>query len=460
MPFSSKKGTGHQGETNAREAALVILKEVEEKEAYLNLVLNRVISRRSFPPAERSLLTELAYGVIQHLHTLDWVISLYSTRSLEKLTPWIRNILRMGTYQLLYLERIPEAAAVDEAVKLAHRYGHKGVAGLVNAVLRKISRSKDNLPWPSREQEPALYLSLRYAYPLWMVQRWIKNLGAEAAEAHCSAGNRRPPLTIRTNTLRLSREELQRVLQAEGTGSRECRYAPEGLYLKLAHSLVELKSFQQGLFQVQGESSMLAAPLLNPQPGELVLDLCSAPGGKTIHLAALMKNQGRIIAADLYPHRLKLVQAAAERQGIQIIQTENIDGRSLPSEWQGTFQRVLLDVPCSGLGVIRRKGDLKWRRRPEDIASLSQLQMQLLRSAFQALCSGGVLLYSACTTEPEETTEVINKFLAQERLAQPVMLSPFLPQELHAEEKIAGQIFLWPAQHNLDGFFLARIRKK
>ncbi|MGI6308910.1 MAG: 16S rRNA (cytosine(967)-C(5))-methyltransferase RsmB [Dethiobacteria bacterium] len=460
MPFSSKKGTGHQGETNAREAALVILKEVEEKEAYLNLVLNRVLSRRSFPPAERSLLTELAYGVIQHLHTLDWVISLYSTRSLEKLTPWIRNILRMGTYQLLYLERIPEAAAVDEAVKLAHRYGHKGVAGLVNAVLRKISRSKDNLPWPSREQEPALYLSLRYAYPLWMVQRWIKNLGAEAAEAHCSAGNRRPPLTIRTNTLRLSREELQRVLQAEGTGSRECRYAPEGLYLKLAHSLVELKSFQQGLFQVQGESSMLAAPLLNPQPGELVLDLCSAPGGKTIHLAALMKNQGRIIAADLYPHRLKLVQAAAERQGIQIIQTENIDGRSLPSEWQGTFQRVLLDVPCSGLGVIRRKGDLKWRRRPEDIASLSQLQMQLLRSAFQALCSGGVLLYSACTTEPEETTEVINKFLAQERLAQPVMLSPFLPQELHAEEKIAGQIFLWPAQHNLDGFFLARIRKK
>ena len=155
-----------------------------------------------------------------------------------------------------------------------------------------------------------------------------------------------------------------------------------------------------------------------------------------------------------------MVQAAAERQGIQIIQTENIDGRSLPSEWQGTFQRVLLDVPCSGLGVIRRKGDLKWRRRPEDIASLSQLQMQLLRSAFQALCSGGVLLYSACTTEPEETTEVINKFLAQERLAQPVMLSPFFPQELHAEEKIAGQIFLWPAQHNLDGFFLARIRKK
>lgn len=460
MSFSHQKGSLHQGETNAREAALLILKEVEEKEAYLNLVLNRVLAQRSFSPAERSLLTEIVYGVIQRLQTLDWVISLYSTRSLQKLTPWIRNILRMGTYQLLYLERIPEAAAVDEAVKLAHRYGHQGVAGLVNAVLRKISRNKDNLPWPSREQEPALFLSLHYSYPLWMVRRWIKNLGLEAAEAYCSVGNQRPPLTIRTNTLRLSRSELQGVLQKEGAESRECRYAPAGLHLNLTNRLVELKSFQQGLFQVQGESSMLAAPLLNPQPGELVLDLCSAPGGKTMHLAAFMKNQGRIIAADLYPHRLKLVQAAAARLGVQIVETEKIDGRSLPPQWQGIFQRVLLDVPCSGLGVIRRKGDLKWRRRPEDIASLSQLQRQLLRTAFQALCSGGVLLYSACTTEPEETTEVVNRFLAEEPLAQPAMLSPFLPQELSADEKIEGQIFLWPAQHNLDGFFLARIRKK
>lgn len=463
MTFSQRNGpknSSRQGETGAREATLLILKEVEEKGAYLNLALNRVLARHSFTPFERSLLTELVYGIIQRLETLDWAISLYSNRPLDQFTPWIRNILRMGAYQLLYLERIPEAAAVDEAVKLAHRYGHKGVAGLVNAVLREIGRKKNELPWPSRAKEPALYLSLYYAYPLWMVQRWIKNIGFEAAEARCAAGNRRPPLTIRTNTLRVSRNELQEVLQGEGTKTRECRYAPVGLYLDLADRLVALKSFQRGLFQVQGESSMLAATLLNPQPGEAVLDLCSAPGGKTTHLAALMKNRGRIIAADLYPHRLKLVQTACEHQGVQIVETENIDGRSLPPQWQGFFQRVLLDAPCSGLGVIRRKGDLKWRRRPEDIASLSLLQRQLLRSAFQALDSGGVLLYSACTTEPEETTGVIDGFLAEEPLAQLAPLSPFLPQELSTDEKTTGQITLCPVQHDLDGFFLARIRKK
>jgi 16S rRNA (cytosine967-C5)-methyltransferase len=443
----------------AREAALEILKEIEEKGAYLNLVLNRLLSRQSFPGAERTLLTELSYGVIQRLNTLDWVITLYLTHPLEKLTPWVRNILRLGAYQLLYLERVPDSAAVDESVKLAHRYGHKGVAGLVNAVLRKISASKETLPWPERDKDPGLYLSLRYSYPLWMVQRWLKNMGFAETEAFCAAGNLAPPLTVRVNTLRLSKNELKRTLAREGVEATDCRYAVDGLELKLSGRLTDLDGFREGLFQVQGEASMLAAPLLNPQPGETVLDLCSAPGGKTAHMAALMQNQGEIVATDLYPHRLKLVQETAKKYRINIIYPEKLDGRSLPPDKKGAFQRVLLDVPCSGHGVIRRKGDLKWRRKPEDIASLSMLQLQLLKEAFKALNPGGVLLYSACTIEPEETTNVIETFLAQEPSAQPAMLSPLLPAELRSEE-IQGRIFLWPHKHNLDGFFLARIRKK
>jgi 16S rRNA (cytosine967-C5)-methyltransferase len=443
----------------AREAALEILKEIEEKGVYLNLVLNRLLSRQSFPGAERTLLTELSYGVIQRLNTLDWVITLYLTHPLEKLTPWVRNILRLGAYQLLYLERVPDSAAVDESVKLAHRYGHKGVAGLVNAVLRKISASKETLPWPERDKDPGLYLSLRYSYPLWMVQRWLKNMGFAETEAFCAAGNLAPPLTVRVNTLRLSKNELKRTLAREGVEATDCRYAVDGLELKLSGRLTDLDGFREGLFQVQGEASMLAAPLLNPQPGETVLDLCSAPGGKTAHMAALMQNQGEIVATDLYPHRLKLVQETAKKYRINIIYPEKLDGRSLPPDKKGAFQRVLLDVPCSGHGVIRRKGDLKWRRKPEDIASLSMLQLQLLKEAFKALNPGGVLLYSACTIEPEETTNVIETFLAQEPSAQPAMLSPLLPAELRSEE-IQGRIFLWPHKHNLDGFFLARIRKK
>ena len=449
-----------KGAINARSAALEALKEVEEREAYLNLVLNRFLSGNSLSDAERSLFTELAYGVMQRRNTLDWVLSLYLNRPMEKLTIWIRNILRMGVYQLLYLPRIPDSAAVDEAVKLASRYGHRGVAGLVNAVLRKVSGAKGSLPWPSREENPVLYLSLRHSYPIWMVERWMENLGFEETEAFCAAGNMVPPLTVRTNTLRLSKTELKHRLEIEGVGAGDCVYAPEGLHLKLNKRLVELESFREGLFQVQGESSMLVAPLLNPQPGEAVLDLCSAPGGKTVHLGMLMQNQGSIVATDLYPKRLKLVQDAAHRQGIDIINTEKLDGRSVDPDKEGAFQRVLADVPCSGLGVIRRKGDLKWRRRPEDILSLAELQLQLLKGAYKYLCRGGVLLYSACTTEPEETTGVLEKFLAAEPSARPVMLSPLLPEKLKGEEQRAGMICLWPHKHNLDGFFLARIRKK
>ncbi len=463
MPSFKKNNSSagdEKGDTNARSAALEALKEVEEREAYLNLVLNRILSGISLSDAERSLFTELAYGVMQRRNTLDWVLSLFLNRPMEKLTIWIRNILRMGVYQLLYLPRIPDSAAVDEAVKLAYRYGHRGVAGLVNAVLRKVSAEKGSLPWPSREENPALYLSLRHSYPLWMVERWMENMGFEEAEAFCAAGNKVPPLTVRTNTLKLSKAELKKRLELEGVGAEDLVYAPEGLHLKLNKRLVELESFREGLFQVQGESSMLVAPLLNPQPGESVLDLCSAPGGKAVHLGILMQNRGNIVAADLYPQRLKLVQDAARRQGIDIINIEKLDGRSVDPDKEGAFQRVLADVPCSGLGVIRRKGDLKWRRRPEDISSLSELQLQLLKGAFKYLCRGGVLLYSACTTEPEETTGVIEKFLAAEPSAKLVMLSPLLSEKLRGEEKREGMLYLWPHKHNLDGFFLARIRKK
>lgn len=443
----------------AREAALEALVEWEAKEAYLNLVLNRILSRHAFAAAERALLTELAYGVVQRLNTLDWALALYLKRPLEKLTPWIRNILRLGAYQLLFLERIPVAAAVDEAVKLAHRYGHQGVAGLVNAVLRKLGAAKDKLPWSAPQGDPEAYLSLHYSYPLWMVQRWVENMGFAAAEAFCRAGNMVPPLTVRTNTLRLSRLALKEKLALENVAVADCLYAPVGLKLKLTARLTELAAFREGLFQVQGEASMLVAPLLHPQPGEMVLDLCSAPGGKTLHMANLMQNKGNIVATDLYPQRLKLVQDAAKRSGITIVQTERLDGRALPVDKTGAFQRVLLDAPCSGHGVIRRKPDLKWRRQPGDIAALALLQRQLLKEAFKALRPGGVLLYSACTIEPEETADVINLFLEGEPAARPALLAPLLPEELKKAEKVPGQIYLWPHKQDLDGFFIARIRK-
>lgn len=458
--LSVEKVVKEEENLSARDGALVVLREVELQDAYVNLALNRVLGRSALSPRDRALLTELSYGVLQRLNTLDWILSLYLERPLQQLTPWIRNILRLGAYQLCYLQRIPATAAVNEAVKQAHHYGHQGVAGLVNAVLRKIGNGGETLPWPDQRRNPDHYLSLCYSYPLWMVQRWLAELGLKETEALCAAGNEPAPLTVRTNTLRLTRPELIKKLAQEGVAAEELHYAPAGLRLKLGGRLEEMESFRRGLFQVQGEASMLVAPLLNPRPGETVLDLCSAPGGKTVHLAMLMENKGTIIAADLHPHRLKLVEGAARRQGVEIICPEKLDGRDIPVDKQGFFHRVLLDVPCSGLGVLRRKADLKWRRQPEDIEALVVLQDQLLRGAFSALRPGGVLLYSACTFEAEETVDVIKRFLSEEPDASLSLLAPLLPEPLRAEEKEAGMLRLWPHRHGLDGFFMARIRKK
>ncbi len=443
----------------AREIALRVLKDLEEKQTYANLAMNKVLNRLSLSGVERALLTELVYGTTQRRNTLDWVLSLFLKQPLDKLTTWIRNILRLGVYQILFLDRVPEMAAVDESVKLAHKFGHKGVAGLTNAVLRKVSAEKNALPWPSKVEQPEEYLSIYHAYPLWMVQRWLSRLGFEETEALCRSGNEAPPLTVRTNTLRISKKELKKELIHEGVESRDCRYSPFGLYLSLKGNLTGLKSYQEGLFQVQGESSMLVSPLLNPQPGDYVLDACSAPGGKAVHMGMLMNNQGKIVASDLYAQRLKLVNDAAERQGVSIISTERFDGRNIPSHLKGQFDRVLLDVPCSGLGVIRRKSDLKWRREPKDIPALQSLQMELLRETYSALKPGGVLVYSACTLEPEETDQVIEWFLSKEQSARPALLSPLLPRELADAETEEGILKLWPHKTNLEGFFIAKIRK-
>ena len=272
MPFNDKNNlpAGYaKGDTSARSLALEVLKEVEEREAYLNLVLNRTLSSISLSDAERSLFTELAYGVMQRRNTLDWALSLYLNRPVEKLTIWIRNILRMGVYQLLYLPRIPDSAAVDEAVKLAYRYGHRGVAGLVNAVLRKVSAAKASLPWPSREEKPALYLSLRHSYPLWMVERWIENMGLEEAEAFCAAGNMVPPRTVRTNTLKLRKAELKKRLENEGVSAEDLVYAPDGLHLKLNKRLVELESFREDSFRSRGNLRCWLLLCFNPNRGNL-----------------------------------------------------------------------------------------------------------------------------------------------------------------------------------------------
>lgn len=434
-----------------REAALQALVRVERDRAFLNLALPPLLG--ALPPLERALARELATGVLRRLNTLDWTLDLLLKHPLERLTPWIRNLLRLGAYQLLYLERIPDHAVVDEAVRLARRYGHRGVAGLVNAVLRRFAAAGGEWPWPDPERRPLEHLALVESHPPWLLERWRRRLGMEEARALCAANNRPPPTALRPNSLRTTPGALVADLAAAGIPAAPSPRLPGAVLAKPGGPLTALPGYREGHFTVQGESSMLVAPLLQPRPGEQLLDLCSAPGGKCTHLAELMADRGRVTAVDLYPHRLGAVRRAAARLGLTIIRTVVADGTGALE--LDPPRRILVDAPCSGLGVIRRLPELKWRRGPADLERMPRLQLDLLRAAAALLPPGGRLLYSVCTTEPEETGAVADAFAAEHPALRPQPLGPLLPPGLTGAVTAPGRLTLHPHRHDLDGFFVA-----
>lgn len=450
-----KKNNSQKG---AREAALRALVRVEENGAYLNLVLPSLL--QNFSPAERALAVQIATGTIQRLNTIDWVINLYSRRTLDTYTPWLRNLLRLSAYQMLFLDRVPHYAIVNEAVRLARRFGHRGVAGLTNALLRRIGAESANLLWPDPTVKQAEYLSLKHSQPLWLVDRLISQFGFAEAESWCLASNQKPLISIRPNLLRTDAAALIDKLQSEGFEAFYSPIVPSMLRLVEGASPALSNSFREGLFTIQGESSALVAPLLAPQPGELIIDLCSAPGGKTTHLAELMGNSGLVYACDLYQGRLQLVEKAARRLGLQNITTVTVDGRNLGGQNLPAADAILVDAPCSGLGVIRRLPEIKWRREKGDLLRMQALQIELLTSAARLLKPGGKLLYSVCTTEPEETEAVVAAFNKTHQQFITEELTPHLPLSLQSGQDSSETIKLWPHRHDLDGFFIALWRKK
>ncbi len=437
----------------AREAALKALVRVERDGAYLNFVLSPLLEGLS--SRERALAFRIATGSIQHLNTVDWALNHYLKNPLEKLTPSIRNILRLSAYQLLYLDRVPVHSCVDEGVRLAQRYGHRGVVGLVNAVLRRLARQGGELPWPDPHQHSAEYLSLRHSHPLWLVRRWIKRYGPEETEALCQANNKIVHTTLRPNSLRIDADQLQEQLREEGVETESSSRVSGMLKVTSQQSLADLASFQSGFFTIQGESSALIAPLLNPMPGQEVLDLCSAPGGKTTHLAELMGDSGIIHAVDLHSHRLQLVDSAARRLDLTSIRTHPMDGRKIAEAGLPLQDRILVDAPCTGLGVIRRLPELKWRRREENFPEMQKLQLALLCAAAPLLKPGGTLLYSVCTNELEETAEVVKHFSSSFPQLMPHREPDCLPEVLSGVFTADGTATLMPHLHGLDGFFIA-----
>ena len=441
---------------NTREKALQILYRIETRQAYAPLLLNQVAQDKDWN-GDQDFLRQLVKGTLEWRGRIDFVLEHLVKEGLASLTPWIRNILRLATYQILFLQGVPPEVAVNEAVELAKRHGHQGTTRLVNAVLRRVVTEGKSMALPPIEQDLAEHISVLYSHPKWIIQRWINQIGAEETIQLCIANNQPGPLCLRTNTLKIQTSDLQTRLKAEGLELHAASYAPDcTIVTKLPdHTrLHELAVYREGLFQIQDESSALIAYLVDPRPGEYIVDLCSAPGGKTTHLAALMQNQGRILAIDVHRKRLDLIHASCTRLRISIVEEMCADGRSLQLDRPADC--VLVDAPCSGLGVLGRRSDARWQKTESDLQKLTSLQLELLEHAATLVKPGGRLVYSTCTIDREENEGVIQAFMRNTPDFQVLEAPEQIPSSLIDQR---GYYRTWPQRHGMGGAFGVALKK-
>jgi 16S rRNA (cytosine967-C5)-methyltransferase len=377
--------------------------------------LERALNASDLTPLDRAFITELVYGVLRRRGYLDWAIGRFAARARQRQSVKLKNLLRLGSYQLLFLDRVPASAAVDESVRLAKTFGGKAVAGFVNAVLRALTRA-EAIPLPDRSDDPALHISVKYSHPEWLVKRWLRRLGPERTVALCVANNEIPPVTVRVNSLRTTREALAAELKGAGIEVTSCRVSSAGLMLRGVADLRQLPAYQRGEFYIQDEAAQLVGFTVAPKPGEHLLDACAAPGGKSTHLAELMGDRGEITAADADPKRLERIAQNASRLGLRSVRPIAVDATRSPEGFgKVLYDRILVDAPCSGLGILRRNPEAKWFKTETSIGKMAALQMSILSRVEPRLKPGGVLVYSTCTTEPEENENVVGAFLAGHR---------------------------------------------
>jgi 16S rRNA (cytosine967-C5)-methyltransferase len=358
------------------------------------------------------------------------------------------------------MERVPTWAAVHETVKLARRFGHQGTARLVNGVLRTLMRQHHSYTLPDPTTQPATHLAVVYSHPEWLVERWLQRYGWERTQALCESNNRRAGVTLRTNTLRTTPEQLAHQLRQEGLRHvTPSRLVPEALVVNGVAGLDTLPSYHKGLFQVQDAAAMLVAPLCQAQPGHRVLDICAAPGGKTTHLAQIMQDAGDIVACDVQYGRLRLLCDNVARLRLSSV-TAIVADATRPLPLQRCFDRILIDAPCSGLGVLRHHPDIKWRKTPEDLTRLQGIQLRLLHAQHHLLAPDGMMVYSVCSLEPEETHQVVRRFLATHRHIRLDAVDHDLPRQPLYPSAIPGTLDLTPEQWHTDSVFVARFRRK
>lgn len=422
-----------------RKTAYEVLHAVESRGQYSNIALNSFIKKNR--PDSQGFVRELVYGVIENRMYLDYVISKLIRGRLRDVRRQDRIILEMGLYQIAEMDSVPDYAAVDESVRLAKKYAG-GREKFINGVLRSYLRDRDSIKLPDREDDTVRYLSLRYSYPIWMIELWLEKYSEEEVEKLLAAGNERPPVTLRVNSSRISREELLDRLHGAGYTVSVSELCETGIYAE-GEDILDTQEYREGLFSVQDEASQIAVEYLAPEEGELVCDVCAAPGGKSLASAERMKNTGKVISQDIYSRKVEGIAHQAERLGLANVETFTWDAEKFRSDLEGICDRVIADVPCSGLGVIRRKPEIKYAKKKEEIMTLPEKQLSILETSGRYVKNGGILLYSTCTVNHYENEKVVEKFL-----------------ENSGEFEKIKEVQLLPSVEGCDGFYICVMMRK
>ena len=429
---------------NTRKKALFIIDNVFYKGAFLNEELE-ILKRTDIDIRDYNLITNISTGVVQNRTYLDYIIKKNSSVKFKKIHKIILTILEMGIYQILYLDRVPDYSIINESVELAKVYGNRGSAGFVNGMLRNILRNKDEIS--VKIQDKTDNLATRYSHPKFYVEDILSRYSYEFTEELLKANNEKPPFTIRVNTLKISKNDLIKLLEKKEYKIKECNLAKDGLVILNPNNIFNTLEFKKGYFYVQDEASIYVSEVLNPKKNSKVLDLCSAPGGKSTHMAMLMDNTGSIISCDVTDNKLALIRQNIKRLGVENIQTKKSDATGHRKEFDNTFDYVLVDAPCSGLGLYRRKPEIKWNRTEKDILELCEIQKNILRNASMYLKNGSELVYSTCTTTKEENEDIIEEFLKENKNFEIV--------EVDGNKTIR----LFPNVNDTDGFCITKLRK-
>ena len=447
---------------DARNTALVVLNKLEQGKQTLDAILeDMTCSEDNLSKRERALFNALAYGVLRRRGRLDYIIAHFSNTPVKKIEPSVLNILRLGLFQIIYLDRIPDSAAVNTAVELSKRTGLSRATGFVNALLRKASLNFSSVQFPAFEADPLAFLAANQSLPSWLADRWLNRFDPAGLMKLCDTVNSIPPLSIRTNTLKTTRRQLISALEQAVERIEPTPHAPDGLSLvNPGQSIVEFAAFKNGWFQVQDEAAQLVSLLLDPQPDESVLDACAGLGGKTGHIAQLMQNNGRITAMDKDENKLQKLDLEMQRLGVSIVHRCCYDLNSPPdADRHALFDRILLDAPCSGLGVLRRNPDIKWNSTEASLKRHAARQKRFLDHLAACVKPGGILVYSVCSIEPEENEAVIDAFLKKHPGFGIDTHWGKLPERVASLFESARWIKTHPLLNNMDGFFLVRLKR-